>query len=82
MMRTSRVEIVARDNGERCMADLLICDKCLANTWYIYVPVGIDHAHFQCINCGLTFCDRCTKTAAAAPPGPPTVTAATEGGAS
>lgn len=61
MMHDKHVVITARDTGEKVSARLLICPDCTGEPFLVYIPAGMDHAHFQCVNCGTTFCDGCTE---------------------
>jgi hypothetical protein len=56
-----KVQITARDNGERLNANLLLCPRCDGRMFFCYFPEGIEHLHFQCIDCSTSFCDGCSS---------------------
>ncbi len=64
MMTTKTVEIVAQADGTRTSAELLLCPDCGGERFMVYTPLGMQHVHFQCIRCGVSFCDGCQKEGA------------------
>lgn len=59
-MKEKEVTIRSRVNGEQTRARLLLCPDCEGESFFCFFPEGIEHSHFQCCNCGTTFCDGCT----------------------
>lgn len=66
-MRTKTVEITEGATGKKHKAELLVCPLCRGEKFVIYIPEGIGHTHFQCVDCGTSFCDGCTPEGGAAP---------------
>lgn len=60
-MHFKKVEIVARVDGTKHAAELVVCPSCEGEVFVCYFPEGIDHLHFQCFRCAVTFCDGCDK---------------------
>ena len=60
-MQEKVVEIVEGATGRKVKAELLVCKLCKGEKWLCYVPEGMEHVHFQCVECGVSYCDGCAK---------------------
>jgi transposase-like protein len=58
-MSTKRIEIINRETQQREQADMLVCPECQSNVFFVYRPDLVNHVHFQCSFCCVTFCDGC-----------------------
>jgi hypothetical protein len=58
-MKTRTIELAVKATGETTTAELLLCPHCDEEAFVIYTPAGVTHVHFQCIACGVSFCDGC-----------------------
>lgn len=43
-------------HGNEAEAQLFVCDRCGAEAFVVFV-IGGKHQHFQCNNCGTSYCD-------------------------
>ena len=60
-MNEKRIEITEGATGRKVGARLMVCPMCTSETFLCYFPDGVDHLHFQCAWCGVSFCDGCEK---------------------
>lgn len=61
-MQERQVTVLEGASGKECKARLLVCPECDEGLFCCFFPDGIDHLHFQCASCGVSFCDGCTET--------------------
>lgn len=55
-MKTKTVEIISRADGQRLKARLFFCPDCDGQMFFMYMPEGSNHPHYQCSGCGTTYC--------------------------
>lgn len=55
-MRFEDITVMAAVDGERRAAKLATCEECACDKWFVFQVVGQDHSHFQCVECGTSFC--------------------------
>ena len=59
--RKVKVKIGGAVGLKEVSALLLGCMDCGAEKFFVFVPEGFHHVHFQCANCGVSFCDGCDQ---------------------
>lgn len=63
MMTERRIVVYEGATRRRVTARMLVCPECDRVEFFCFFPDGINHLHFQCANCGISFCDGCTAVA-------------------
>lgn len=51
------IEVVSRVTGHRAKATVLVCLQCDGTRWNIFRVGAGEHEHYQCVDCGATYCD-------------------------
>ena len=59
-MSEARIFVVAQD-GTRTEGTMLLCCVCRSSKLRVFIPDGVDHVHFQCVECGVPFCNKCPQ---------------------
>ena len=54
-MRT-KSDVVFDVHGNAVSADILVCEHCAGEVWVCFVVEGQTHSHFQCVECGISYC--------------------------
>jgi hypothetical protein len=57
--RIVKVKVGGPVQLKECLAELVGCPNCTCEKFLIFKPDLVDHVHFQCVDCGVSFCDWC-----------------------
>lgn len=52
----TRKDIVMDKDGISVPVEVILCEACHGQAWYVWVIEGATHSHFQCILCGASYC--------------------------
>ena len=52
----AKADVVFDSQGRGVSAEILVCRHCDGDVWVCFIVQGQTHSHFQCIQCGVSYC--------------------------
>lgn len=49
-------DVVTDKDGAQVEAEVVSCEHCGGVVWVVFFVGGVEHGHFQCADCRVTYC--------------------------